>query len=376
MFLIVYPVDSGSFEKSFIIVPRLVLAEEHACRFGGTSSLLPKSGAEFVFERAPAYVKDRYRFEFETIPFFSEDVTPDTMIDMGYSDSTACALAISHKQQNITTENASIIAISCSFAYQDQNKGMRGFQLERVTNSRRDELAQNSLHNKWHAAKNNGAKALVLHEEDAKILTQKVGVDYVTLEKNTFSTLQNSPIEELHIISCKPNQLVLLAEALEIDSELYKSREAVPFTNNQENRLKLTVEYFDSTQSTWFPLHHDKKSLQTNLQNKSFITIGRNRTNDLCVRIPNNKEQSLCISGYHCKIMLQANNQYALIDLGSSNGTFLNGKQLDANSLHNLQEEDCIELAKNEIRIWITEQKAQKTLDTISDVDTRLQNNG
>lgn len=68
MFRIGFPVDGGDPESSFAIVVSCSPAEYHSCKDGDISKLRENSGAEFVFSRAPLYIRDRYRYEFSLLP--------------------------------------------------------------------------------------------------------------------------------------------------------------------------------------------------------------------------------------------------------------------------------------------------------------------
>ncbi len=72
--------------------------------------------------------------------------------------------------------------------------------------------------------------------------------------------------------------------------------------------------------------------------NKSVFTIGRDEDNDLTI-------DNIGISRYHTKIEYRGNEFY-VVDNGSSNGTFLNGTQIDS---HPIKNDDEIQLGKYKI---------------------------
>jgi len=76
---------------------------------------------------------------------------------------------------------------------------------------------------------------------------------------------------------------------------------------------------------------------------KSLINIGRSKENDIVI-------DNIAVSHKHAQIELKEGKGYVLRDLHSSNGTFLNGAQIDAND-HALHQGDAIGLAKFELLI-------------------------
>jgi len=76
---------------------------------------------------------------------------------------------------------------------------------------------------------------------------------------------------------------------------------------------------------------------------KSMIDIGRSQENDIVI-------DNIAVSRRHAQMEMKEGKGYVLRDLGSSNGTFLNGVQIDAND-HELADGDVIGIAKFEILV-------------------------
>jgi pSer/pThr/pTyr-binding forkhead associated (FHA) protein len=76
---------------------------------------------------------------------------------------------------------------------------------------------------------------------------------------------------------------------------------------------------------------------------KSMINIGRSQENDIAI-------DNIAVSRRHAQLELKEGKGYVLRDLGSSNGTFLNGVQIDAND-HELNDGDVLGIAKFEILV-------------------------
>lgn len=201
-----FPVDAGDEKSSFVVFVRLLHgANQHSCKNGGMSDELRRdSGANLVFQRAGEYIKNNYRFEFELIPPGNPDqkeaFTPETLCDTGSSDSLACAMAIEHYDMD-RTHHPFTILFSCTFKYKKEVYGVNNLKLEKVTSSIL-ENAQSSLQNKWYSACKYNAKALVLHEDDAKILSEAIHIKIICideLEREQLKKEQDLPI----LISCK-----------------------------------------------------------------------------------------------------------------------------------------------------------------------------
>lgn len=76
---------------------------------------------------------------------------------------------------------------------------------------------------------------------------------------------------------------------------------------------------------------------------KSLITIGRSKENEVVI-------DNIAVSRKHAQIELKEGKSYVLRDLHSSNGTLLNGVQIDAND-HPLNDGDMIGIAKFQIEV-------------------------
>jgi pSer/pThr/pTyr-binding forkhead associated (FHA) protein len=74
------------------------------------------------------------------------------------------------------------------------------------------------------------------------------------------------------------------------------------------------------------------------------ISLGRHCSNDIITG-------DLCISRWHCLISREAE-QYRIIDLGSMNGTFVNGKQVKD---HFLRECDFIQIGSCCLIFWLND---------------------
>jgi hypothetical protein len=223
-FRIGFPVDGGTPELSFIVLIQIGLSKYHTCKGGEASALRANSGAAFVFERVPEDIRERYRFEFEPVPIGNTKTRPDNLTDVGYSDAVACALSIAKTSSQYNSsqpeKTTPLILLSCSFQPHEARQGLTGLLLEKVTNH---DLAKsrNSLYNKWRAACQNHALALVLHREDAKVLNQNFSAPQFPLTKTIFVELLGRNFRETPVVSCEEDQLALLAEALCIAPHIF-----------------------------------------------------------------------------------------------------------------------------------------------------------
>lgn len=89
----------------------------------------------------------------------------------------------------------------------------------------------------------------------------------------------------------------------------------------------------------------DRQTAQEVPFDRPSITIGRKPNNDLAFNRPE-------ISGSHAAFLFE-NDQYFVMDLGSTNGTLLNGAQLVAREKYGLQDRDVITVAPYTIQFVI-----------------------
>jgi pSer/pThr/pTyr-binding forkhead associated (FHA) protein len=89
------------------------------------------------------------------------------------------------------------------------------------------------------------------------------------------------------------------------------------------------------------------------------ITIGRKPNNDLAFNRPE-------ISGSHAAFLFE-NSQYFVMDLGSTNGTLLNGAQLVAREKYGLQDNDVITVAPFAIQFLLEDE----SMDTMIEVPSQ-----
>lgn len=234
-FMIGYPVDGGNADSSFIVKLWIDTAKTHSCLGGAIGGLSRKSGAAFVWERVPEYIQDNYCYVFDPIKPEKQRCTPKNICDSGFSDAAACALAVAQCSQP-TDSNPPLILISCSFCNQDRRLGLTGLKLEKVTLREDPRKSEDTLKNKWAAVCKNNALALVLHEFDAKLLSQVIDIEPIKLQKDTFERIleQKKDKREPYLISCQPNQLPDLAEALGVNP--------TPFLSIEDTGQRLTLE--------------------------------------------------------------------------------------------------------------------------------------
>ena len=210
-FRIGFPVDAGSRELSFIVATRVVLANSHFCTGGQGSGLRENSGAAYVFCRALPEMQQKCRYEFTLTPMPNNKVRPDNLCDVGYSDCGACALAVEqyYSQSQTNSPTTPLLLISCAFVAQPQQCALKNIMLEKVTGNDLEE-ARKSLLNKWHAACSNNAQVLILHSDDAKILSEALSIKSLSLKE---ANLEETSIVPL-LISCETHQWPLLLAKL------------------------------------------------------------------------------------------------------------------------------------------------------------------
>jgi pSer/pThr/pTyr-binding forkhead associated (FHA) protein len=97
----------------------------------------------------------------------------------------------------------------------------------------------------------------------------------------------------------------------------------------------------------------DRQTAQEVPFDRPAITIGRKPNNDLAFNRPE-------ISGNHAAFLFE-NNEYYVTDLGSTNGTLLNGAQLVAREKYGLQDKDVITIAPYTIQ-FVVEVESMETM--------------
>ena len=103
----------------------------------------------------------------------------------------------------------------------------------------------------------------------------------------------------------------------------------------------------------------DRQTAQDVPFDRPSITIGRKPNNDLAFNRPE-------ISGNHAAFLFE-NSQYFVMDLGSTNGTLLNGAQLVAREKYGLQDNDVITIAPFTIQFVIEDE----SMDTMIEVSAQ-----
>lgn len=101
----------------------------------------------------------------------------------------------------------------------------------------------------------------------------------------------------------------------------------------------------------------DRQTVQEVPFDRPSITIGRKPSNDLTFNRPE-------ISGSHAAFLFE-NNQYFVMDLGSTNGTLLNGAQLVAREKYSLQDKDLVTVNPYNIQ-FIVEDESMDTMIEVS----------
>ena len=101
----------------------------------------------------------------------------------------------------------------------------------------------------------------------------------------------------------------------------------------------------------------DRQTVQEVPFDRPSITIGRKPSNDLSFNRPE-------ISGSHAAFVFE-NNEYFVMDLGSTNGTLLNGAQLVAREKYSLQDKDLITVNPYNIQ-FVVEDESMDTMIEVS----------
>ncbi|PSF32007.1 adenylate/guanylate cyclase domain-containing protein [Aphanothece hegewaldii CCALA 016] len=117
-------------------------------------------------------------------------------------------------------------------------------------------------------------------------------------------------------------------------------------------------------QTPYLLLHTEKGEIYFPLSGKNYWTIGRNKDNDLMIR-------DHCISRNHAIIQSTPTEEFYLIDLGSRNGTFVNGRRVGIPVT--LSDNDQITFGKTEVEFYLPESKRLSNQDfrsTESDFQT------
>ncbi len=101
----------------------------------------------------------------------------------------------------------------------------------------------------------------------------------------------------------------------------------------------------------------DRQTVQEVPFDRPTITIGRKPANNLAFNRPE-------ISGTHAAFLFE-NNQYFVMDMGSTNGTLLNGAQLVANEKYALQDKDVVTISPYTIQ-FVMEEETYETMIEMS----------
>ncbi len=86
------------------------------------------------------------------------------------------------------------------------------------------------------------------------------------------------------------------------------------------------------------------------LTDKNEIAIGRDAGNDLCI-------DNLAASSRHARLFIGPDGKYAVEDLNSTNGTFVNGREVRTQVLNN---EDYVTIGKHTIQVGYQDDDAFK----------------
>ncbi|GIU81690.1 MAG: FHA domain-containing protein [Acidobacteria bacterium] len=146
--------------------------------------------------------------------------------------------------------------------------------------------------------------------------------------------------------------------------ETSKSEETPVFHSPQARTAKVVVEYESK---------EEKKISEIELKENSRITIGRTDSNDLVIK-------DATVSKIHASLSLSSDGQLMICDLGSSNGTFLNGKRIPDGKAVSISESDDIRLGSVKIRFHCTLQPQKEpeflleTTDFQNQSDTAILN--
>jgi adenylate cyclase len=117
-------------------------------------------------------------------------------------------------------------------------------------------------------------------------------------------------------------------------------------------------------QTPYLLLHTEKGEIYFPLAGKNYWTVGRSKDNDLMIR-------DHCISRNHAIIQSTKAEEFYLIDLGSRNGTFVNGRRVGIPVT--LRDTDQITFGKTEVEFYLPSPNPpidQHSRDTDSDFQT------
>ncbi|NUM35804.1 MAG: hypothetical protein HUU50_14765 [Candidatus Brocadiae bacterium] len=231
MFRVGFPVDGEKPEDSFVILVQIIRACSHSVKGGQVSGLREKSGADFIVSRLSPHLKTYYKMEFEPLLPVEElrKLSPKNMVDSGDSDSGACALSVAKIMSRQTVlKDSPIIAISCSFYPQEISLGLTKLWINRVTYDNDTESAKIALCNKWAAVCKANCHALILQEEDARILSNSIQEKIEPLHRKIFFSKRQ---EKPYLVSCRPDQWIELVSLLNWDTNIFRT--------SQEKRSRL-----------------------------------------------------------------------------------------------------------------------------------------
>jgi pSer/pThr/pTyr-binding forkhead associated (FHA) protein len=102
----------------------------------------------------------------------------------------------------------------------------------------------------------------------------------------------------------------------------------------------------------------DRQTVQEVPFDRPSITIGRKPSNDLAFNRPE-------ISGSHAAFVFE-NNEYFVMDLGSTNGTLLNGAQLVAREKYSLQDKDLVTVNPYSIQFIVEDESMDTMIEVLA----------
>ncbi|MEB3310496.1 MAG: adenylate/guanylate cyclase domain-containing protein [Snowella sp.] len=111
----------------------------------------------------------------------------------------------------------------------------------------------------------------------------------------------------------------------------------------------------------YFLIHTLQGNQEFPLGDKNYWTIGRNKENDIVIR-------DHSISRNHAILQRTETGDFLLIDLGSSNGTFINGRRVSIPAT--IKSADRIMFGKSQVEFYSESPEAAKRTQTLSERDT------